>query len=387
MTQIGTATAKQKIFFPNLDGLRFICFLLVYLYHWDLNCAAAINNDTVRNGFHFLFRNGNIGVNIFFVLSGFLITYLLIKEMEMSHTVHLKNFYIRRLLRIWPLYYAIVAICFLAVPFLAAAPQIDNGASSNLILYLVFGGNFDLIRLWPQLPNVLPLVVLWSVSVEEQFYVVWPIVIKWASKAYLKYVFGAIVLLTILFRTQYTGDTDHDYSMRYFNTFSVIGDMAIGGLMAYYSSYESKLLSYIKNMSKLSIVLLYGITLALILYKQELLGGKVLLIFERLIFAILFAVIIVEQNVAQHSFFKFRSFKTMSKLGIYTYGLYCLQFFPILMVQKLFYKVGWGLGGSITNLIAATLSLLLLIALSMASFHLFEKYFLKWKDKFAIITK
>jgi peptidoglycan/LPS O-acetylase OafA/YrhL len=270
---------------------------------------------------------------------------------------------------------------------LGAPTESGSGGSSSLILYMVFGANFDLIRLWPQIPDVLPLVVLWSVSVEEQFYVVWPIVLKWVSNAYLKYVFGAIVLLTLLFRTWYTGDTDHDYAMRYFHTFSVIGDMAIGGLMAYYCSYESKLLTLIRNMTKPSIVLLYGITLGLILFKKELLGGEVLMVFERLIFAILFAIIIAEQNVAQHSFFKFRSFKTMSKLGIYTYGLYCLQFFPILMVQKLFYKIGWGLGGSITNMLAAALSLLLLIGMSMVSFHFFEKYFLKLKDKFAIITK
>jgi peptidoglycan/LPS O-acetylase OafA/YrhL len=99
---------KQKIFFPNLDGLRFICFLLVYLYHWNLNCALAIENTSVRNSFNFLFGNGNIGVNIFFVLSGFLITFLLIKEKEFSGGVHLKHFYVRRILRIWPLYFLIV---------------------------------------------------------------------------------------------------------------------------------------------------------------------------------------------------------------------------------------------------------------------------------------
>src|SRR6218665_826495 len=102
------STEKSKLFFPNLDGLRFICFLTVFLYHWNLTCGTRISNETARGVINFFFHNGNVGVNIFFVLSGFLITFLLIKEKTLKNDINLKNFYIRRILRIWPLYYLCV---------------------------------------------------------------------------------------------------------------------------------------------------------------------------------------------------------------------------------------------------------------------------------------
>ena len=105
-------TAKEKLFFPNLDGLRFFCFFIVFLYHCNEAIFRRINNVDEKAVVNFLFQNGNTGVNIFFVLSGFLITFLLIKEKELNGTIVLKNFYIRRVLRIWPLYYLCVFFGF-----------------------------------------------------------------------------------------------------------------------------------------------------------------------------------------------------------------------------------------------------------------------------------
>src|SRR5690348_9426031 len=97
--------AKAKIFFPNLDGLRFFSFLVVFLYHGHLSIFSYLKDSQPKTyaAIEFLFQHGNLGVNFFFVLSGFLITYLLIKEKEFTGTIHVQNFYIRRILRIWPL--------------------------------------------------------------------------------------------------------------------------------------------------------------------------------------------------------------------------------------------------------------------------------------------
>ncbi len=76
---------KEKIFFPNLDGLRFFSFFLVFLYHLPAAKNEAINNDVWYQFFkNRLFDHGDLGVSFFFVLSGFLITYLLIKEKELT---------------------------------------------------------------------------------------------------------------------------------------------------------------------------------------------------------------------------------------------------------------------------------------------------------------
>src|SRR3954471_9655941 len=122
---------KEKIFFPNLDGLRFISFFLVFLYHTYMTFFNNIR-DASPDAFDYiqrLFQHGNLGVNFFFVLSGFLITYLLIKEKEYTGKVHVPNFYVRRILRIWPLYYMCVFVGFVAFGILkkmSGEPIVEN---------------------------------------------------------------------------------------------------------------------------------------------------------------------------------------------------------------------------------------------------------------------
>lgn len=380
-----TQKKKEKIFFPNLDGLRFICFLLVFLYHWNLNCAGRIENDAVRDCFNFLFKTGNIGVNIFFVLSGFLITYLLISEKKFIKDISLKNFYIRRILRIWPLYYLMIFFGFVILAFFKYKSLLYTLEPSSVLFYIIFLANFDLIRIWPQLPDALPIIVLWSVAVEEQFYLIWPIFLKYVKVKNLPYLFILIILITVFFRSFFTEHTDHDYAIRYFHTLSVIGDMALGGLMAFFCYSKNKIFIIIVAMPKYLIFILYSVTIILILFKQEIFITPLLIIFERIILSILFALIIAEQNFSKHSFFKFSNFRFFSKMGIYTYGLYCMQFIGIIIVQKGFDKLGLNLGNWGLNLLACIIALAIVTILSIISYHYFEKFFLNKKDKFAVI--
>src|SRR5579859_5130760 len=113
------AGQKEKVFFPNLDGLRFCSFFAVYLFHiylllFDKYRPAGISYPLTR----FLFQNGEMGVNFFFVLSGFLITYLLIEEKRVTGKVHIGKFYIRRILRIWPLFYLCIGFGLIIYPII-----------------------------------------------------------------------------------------------------------------------------------------------------------------------------------------------------------------------------------------------------------------------------
>src|SRR6187402_557963 len=111
------AGIKKRIFFPNLDGLRFICFFFVFMVHSFVTDDVSINNNPVHIFLkQYLFAGGQLGVNMFFVLSGFLITYLLLSEKEISGKINIKNFYIRRVLRIWPLYFFCVFFGFILFP-------------------------------------------------------------------------------------------------------------------------------------------------------------------------------------------------------------------------------------------------------------------------------
>src|SRR6476660_5257777 len=107
---------EAKVFFPNLDGLRFFAFFLVYLQHAFGDLLAEIGQPGFWLGR--LQTNvsgaGGIGVSFFFVLSGFLITYLILREIQLYGFLDVRAFYIRRSLRIWPLYYAVIIFGFFA---------------------------------------------------------------------------------------------------------------------------------------------------------------------------------------------------------------------------------------------------------------------------------
>ncbi|MBK8182880.1 MAG: acyltransferase [Candidatus Competibacteraceae bacterium] len=142
---------------PELDGLRGIAILAVMLFHTEMS----------------IFKGGFIGVDIFFVLSGFLITSLLIQEFVATKTISLKNFYIRRLLRLGPaLMLLLISYCIISFFFLS-----KEQANSNYIdafISLIYLSN------WARAFDVHPPDFLghtWSLSIEEQFYILWPILL------------------------------------------------------------------------------------------------------------------------------------------------------------------------------------------------------------------
>src|SRR5215467_2966167 len=135
---------KGKVFFPNLDGLRFICFLSVFLFHsFATNYQYIKGAPLYRFVKGFLVANGNLGVNFFFVLSGFLITYLLFAEKEKYSKISIRNFYIRRILRIWPLFYFCVFFGFVIFPILKHAFGEVSTETARPLYYLTFLNNID----------------------------------------------------------------------------------------------------------------------------------------------------------------------------------------------------------------------------------------------------
>lgn len=391
------AKAKTKIFFANLDGLRFFSFFGVFAYHCYESLFGYIQESSpgIYNAAGLLFGNGNLGVNFFFVLSGFLITYLLIKEREITSKINVGNFYVRRILRIWPLYYLCLLIGFVFFPLLNKYTGGVVTEVANPWYYIFFLANFDMVHLWqdpaPHLPDAITLSVLWSVAVEEQFYLTWPLILKIIPYRRYKFVFPAIMLFSLVFRAFYMGceggEHGEDYSVRYFHTFSVIGDMALGGLFAYYCSYESKFKNFVINMNKGFIALIYIGAFLLSVFKSNIFPCGIPVIFERLTIGCFYGMIILEQNYAKHSFFKLGNFKLISKLGVYTYGLYCLHLIGIYLGLKMVGFMNLNMESFVVILIVIIAALIFSVFISLASYHFFEKWFLKLKDKFAVIHK
>jgi len=372
---------KHKIFFPNLDGLRFFCFLSVFLYHSFYSEYSYIKNDTIYKFVEKdLFGNGNLGVNFFFVLSGFLITFLLIKEKEFENKINIPNFWVRRVLRIWPLYFFCVFFGFVIFPIIKKMFGQESTETANPIYYLTFLNNFDFIN--KGLPDASVLGVLWSVAIEEQFYFVWPILLAVIPNRYYGVLFSSIIIGTFIFRAK--NDT---FDMHEYHTFSCIGDMAIGAFGAYFASQNIYKLK-IENWSRKFILFIYLIFGIIFLFREQIFYSNYYCrIFERGFIAVIILCIILEQNFSQRSLFKLSTFKYISKLGLVTYGLYCLHFIGILITIKLTAKLKLNSNLWEVLVLETITSLAITILIAWVSYNYFEKYFLKWKENFSFITK
>jgi peptidoglycan/LPS O-acetylase OafA/YrhL len=219
-------------------------------------------------------------------------------------------------------------------------------------------------------------------------YLTWPLILKLIPYRFYKYVFPAIMLFSLGFRSMYTGMDHHDFGVRYFHTFSLIGDMAFGGLLAYYCSFDNGFKRFITRLNRLQIAMIYLGAIIVSLFRHELFEqSSVTIVIERLVIAFFFGMIILEQSYAERSFFKMSRFKTISKLGIYTYGLYCLHLLGFLGADVLISKAGLNKTSLPVALGECVIALVLSIIISLASYHLYEKWFLKFKDRFAFIVK
>lgn len=366
-----------KTYFDNLDGLRFFCFLSVFLFHSFHTDLPAIKESGVFQFFKFsLFGNGFLGVNFFFVLSGFLITYLLIKEKKRNGRIHIVNFWIRRVLRIWPLYFACVFYGFVIFPYTKIMAGGQPAETANIWYYLGFISNFDYIN--KGLPDSPGLGVLWSVAIEEQFYLVWPVILSFFAVRKFWIPLVTILAGSLVFRA-----FNDVYKLHEMHTLSCIGDMALGGLGAWLILERTWFAEKMRTVPRWVIVTMYAAFAFVFLFRDEyLLSGYWIRVFERLLISSIMLFIILEQCYAKNSFYKMGNFKTVSRLGLVTYGLYCLHFIIVSLVVGLSKKLGTNTSTWQVVLMEPAVSLVITIIVSFISFRYFETPFLKLKERF-----
>ncbi len=367
----------NKLYFENLDGLRFFCFLSVFFFHSFITDDPAITQVPI---YHFikisLFGNGFLGVNFFFVLSGFLITYLLIKEKMANNFINIPNFWMRRVLRIWPLYFVCVFYGFVIFPFTKIFAGGLPNETANPWLYLSFLSNFDSI--YHGLPDAIGLGVLWSVAVEEQFYLTWPLILFFfpVNKFWMPLCF--ILSGSMVFRAMYDVPILNEL-----HTLSCIGDMAIGGLGAWLMLQSTSFKNRIYNLPKQVICFIYVLFVFVFLFRDEfMLSNFWLRVFERPIISGIMLCIILEQCFAKNSLYKMGRFKWASRLGIITYGLYCLHVFVISVTRGLTKMAGLNKHVWQVVFLETIVSLLISIGIGLISYRFLEAPFLRLKDKF-----
>jgi len=195
-----------RYYVPQLDGLRFLAFFLVFTHHLPAT-APFFEPGTFLHGASATFRViGSFGVDLFLVLSGFLITTLLVLEHHREGRVSLKDFYLRRTLRIWPLYYFALLLGFLVLPLfgLMQAPigtaQYSQMVALHLFPFVTFLGNYSIGLLG--YPPSWMLGHLWTISLEEQFYLLWPVLFffLFARGKVLAVTLGLLLVFTVVSR-------------------------------------------------------------------------------------------------------------------------------------------------------------------------------------------
>ena len=157
----------ERIYFPNLNGLRFIAAFLVIIHHIE-QIKSFLKIDNYLEVIPFVGIIGKLGVVLFFVLSGFLITYLLLAEEQKYKKISIKKFYIRRILRIWPLYFLIILLSLLILPNISIFTLPGFGKDVvhqylffKIILYAVFFPNL-VFTLFGMVPYACSYLVCWN---------------------------------------------------------------------------------------------------------------------------------------------------------------------------------------------------------------------------------
>jgi peptidoglycan/LPS O-acetylase OafA/YrhL len=217
------AAEKSRFYLPELDGLRFFAFLAVFLSH-----VAAFSNgaNEAKPAIIQIFNlMGRFGVDLFFALSAYLLTVLMIREKDKFGSLDVRAFYMRRLLRIWPLYFTWIAALMLTRHFWS------NYSIGFFVPWLLFAGNFQASLLAINTINSLVILPLWSLSVEEQFYLIWPLLVRNLTRRGLIVAGTVIWILTTCARFELIrhGFTPHQI---WFTGFARLGSMAAGILLA-----------------------------------------------------------------------------------------------------------------------------------------------------------
>lgn len=343
--------------YNELDGARAIAVIMVMFYHFfqDINTS----NETLLI-IKKLSLFGKTGVSLFFVLSGFLITRILLNTKK--YNSYFKSFYIRRILRIFPLYYFFLILYYFILPLL---PERFFASFSEQIWYWVFLQNFALTFDWKSIgPNH-----YWSLSVEEHFYIFWPLIIYYFPVKKIKW--GIISLCIISFFTRIILIKNNIEESQF--TFARFDELAIGSFLAVLE-LENRLTKNLKKfLLAFAIFLLPLIFISLRNGNSSLFESSIKYLVLGLVYGT-FVGIIISLN-AQNWFKNLLKTNFMRFTGKISFGLYVYH--PICFMLIIQYL-------KISNLaLNFLLSFGFAYTISIFSYNLLEKKFLKLKDQFS----
>ncbi len=232
-TRHSSHPGKSRRHLPGLDGVRGLAILMVMIGHF-----ITVGDNLPKNALGRLLHSGYTGVDLFFVLSGFLITGILIDSKDGPG--FFRVFYIRRALRIFPLYYGLLAVSWLTVVFITPQDRQVLQGQDSMAWFWLYASNIGIAVKgdWLATPTWVGLGHFWSLAVEEQFYMVWPLLVFVLPVRWLKWLCAALVLASplifwVLMREWANfGGSRGGTAAVYVSTLSRLGVLAAGGWLA-----------------------------------------------------------------------------------------------------------------------------------------------------------
>lgn len=355
-------TVRNVLYYKGLNGIRAIAALSVLVSH-------------IITGANYIYPQleideldiANYGVTMFFTLSGFLISSLLILEQKKSGTIQLKNFYVRRILRIWPIYYLYI---FISVVTLYIFLNV-NIIQPELAYYLSFFANVPFILG----SGLMAISHLWSIGVEEQFYLFWPWFFR-NSKNLLVKIFSFVIFfyflkVAALVVFKYT-DSDVFYTILKVNRFDCMGIGAIGAIL-YHEKH--RVIHLLTSKPAQWIVLMSLIVMALEEFRFSMLVDHQLV-------AIVTLSLILSNITLERPLLNLEN-KVFNFIGKLSYGIYVYHKLIVLLMVPIIQSLPFS--NELKMLSLAVLACALTIFISYFSYEYFEKPFLRLKTKFSTI--
>lgn len=373
----------SKPYFANLDILRFTAAFYVLVAHiFDYTTKVyklpawlfkngenqyPENLNTLGSFANMFLMNGSFGVDMFFLISGFLITSLLLREKSISLTIDIKSFYIRRVLRIWPLYYCIVFFAFGFAKFYTY----EEMHFRDLIPHLFFVGNFSMIHALSWCNG--KLFILWSICIEEHFYLIIPVLLFLVPIKKQPWLFAALIIISIAMRIVLFKTYQYPWFPIYLHTFSRFDVLAIGCLMGWlnFSQFKFKIPKVFRGLMLIGIFAFMGF------FSVRFYDTFFYAVFFKYFYIIPVAIIFYDLviNVLPTFSGMFNSF--FNRLGKYSYGIYMYHPFIITICNNLSNKYF-----NQSKTAFALLSIICTVSVAFFSYEIFEKHFLKLKSRF-----
>ncbi len=343
----------RKIYFPGLDGIRAIACTMVFFGHFS--SSFGIETNIAENSIL------NNGVTCFFTLSGFLITSLLLQEKKGTGRINLGNFYLRRILRIWPLYFLIIAIGWIAWPYVHTPGEQQN----YFLYYLFFLGNYayaSMRCIWIINP-------LWSVAVEEQFYAFWPLLVERSRVLQRCLVFLAAFLLIKIIAWH------SDQAYYYFLRHTRIDCMAIGAILGCLNFHKSAILRPLFHPITQAICWgLFVFSLFRPLHFRSFVDDEC--------FSVIVGILILNVSCNPRTLVTLEN-RVLRYIGRISYGIYAYNI-PVLVAWQ--YLVPAERTKMISPYLLTVLVFGVNILIAHLSFHFFEKWFLKVRARFGPVS-